>query len=370
MTFTVDLSFQFLGASQLAAAAAAGLALLSAVGHFVAREGSTLERLSRYVSGTSLCVFIAGLASSLAGLVLRGIEVNHFPVQTMFEALTTTATALFLSFGVLYLVLGLYRSRGVVRGVSDLFLAIVMAGEFFLIAYANTQEKGPRTLPPALQSYWMAPHVSALLLSYVTLSIAYVAALLYFTLKLIRQLAGGPGLAKPMTLPAIACFLGFVFLPPFAQVVNIAIFVPVAGLALVLARRGKLAGLDSWIGGFDKFSFAIFSVGFPFLTAGLMMGGFWAQEAWALYWGWDSKETSALISWLVYVVYVHLRLVAGWRGERGLWVIFAGAISILVTYQLFGYLPASQDSLHKYTDGISREGTELSGAPAAPIEAR
>jgi len=295
--------------------------------------------------------------------VVRAIEVNHYPVQTMFEALTTTACALFVSFAIVYVVLGLHRTRGVVRGVADLFLALVMAGEVALALWAGTQESGHRSLPPALQSHWMPYHVSSLLLSYVTLSIAYLACLLYFTLKLVRQVfGGGPPLSKPMKGAAIAAFLGFVFLVPFAQAANIAVFVPVALVGIVLAKTGRLAKLDSWIEGFDKFSFQIFGIGFPFLTAGLMMGAFWAQEAWALYWGWDSKETSALISWLVYVIFLHLRFVAGWKGERSLWVILGGAVSILITFQLFGYLPASQDSLHKYTDGVSREGTELSSA--------
>jgi ABC-type transport system involved in cytochrome c biogenesis permease subunit len=224
-------------------------------------------------------------------------------------------------------------------------------------------------LPPALQSYWMPVHVSSLLLSYVTLAVAYLACLIYFTLKLVKQwfapkapssVMTGKMTAGMSTLTILA-FLGFVFLVPFSQVVNIAVVVPVAGIGVWLAKTGRLQSLETWIDGFDKFSFAIFGIGFPFLNAGLMMGAFWAQEAWALYWGWDSKETSALISWLIYLVYMHLRFVAGWKGERGLWVILLGAVSILITFQLFGYLPASQDSLHKYTDGVSREGTELSG---------
>lgn len=371
-----DASFAFLGASQLAALVAGVAGLASALAHFVAESRGSSGKVASWISFAALGTFLAGLTASLIGVGFRWIEVNHWPVQSMFEALTMTAAALYVSFGVLYLALGMYRSKGTVRGLSDLFLALVMFGEYALLLYTQGQEKGPRSLPPALQSYWMAPHVSALLLSYVTLSIAYLACIIYFTLKLVRQFSGAAASAKPMSKAAMLGFLGFVFLPPFAQIVNIAVFLPVAGLGLLLSRSRKLDALDSWIDGFDQFSFRIFAIGFPFLTAGLMMGGFWAQEAWALYWGWDSKETSALISWLIYVVYVHLRFVAGWRGERSLWVILGGAISILFTFQLFGYLPASQDSLHRYTDGTSREGMELSapsqassGAGESPVAA-
>ena len=81
------------------------------------------------------------------------------------------------------------------------------------------------------------------------------------------------------------------------------------------------------------------------------MGAFWAQEAWANYWGWDSKENSALISWLVYVGYIHLRMLGGYRGEKAMAVLMGGALSIFITFQVFGYLPDSQkNSMHKYTD--------------------
>jgi cytochrome c-type biogenesis protein CcsB len=370
VTLPPDFSFQLLGASQLSAGAAAAVGLVSAYVHLFGKEGALGGRLGRWASTGALLLFVAGLVASLVGVGVRWHEVNHYPVQTMFEAITTAACALYVAYAVLHVVLGLHRTKGATRGLADLFLALVMAGEVGLVLFAYLQERGPRTLPPALQSYWMPFHVSSLLLSYVTLSIAYLACLLYFTLKLVRQVFGkGAPLARPMSRAAIVAFLGFVFLVPFAQVVNAAVFLPVAAVGVVLARTGRLTRLDSWIEGFDRFSFAIFGIGFPFLTAGLMMGAFWAQEAWALYWGWDSKETSALISWLIYLAYLHLRFVAGWKDERGLWVILGGAVSILITFQLFGYLPASQDSLHKYTDGISREGTELSGSAANEAQA-
>ena len=101
-----------------------------------------------------------------------------------------------------------------------------------------------------------------------------------------------------------------------------------AGFVLVLslfvmrsAGLEKLATVEKDI---DNASFRAFSVGFPFLTGGLWMGSFWAQEAWANYWGWDSKENTALITWLVYVVYVHLRMLGGYRGQKAMGVLLGG----------------------------------------------
>ena len=120
----------------------------------------------------------------------------------------------------------------------------------------------------------------------------------------------------------------------------------------------------------DDVSFRAFSVGIPFLTAGLWMGAFWAQEAWANYWGWDSKENSALITWLIYVIYIHLRMLGGYRGEKAMAMLLGGALSVFATFQLFGYLPDSQkNSLHKYTDDnvVPREG--MSGGAEASASA-
>ena len=114
----------------------------------------------------------------------------------------------------------------------------------------------------------------------------------------------------------------------------------------------------------DEVSFRAFAVGIPFLTAGLWMGAFWAQEAWANYWGWDSKENSALISWLVYIVYIHLRMLGGYRGEKAMAVLMGGALSIFITFQVFGYLPDSQKSLHRYTDdGVAPQEGQQGSVP-------
>jgi ABC-type transport system involved in cytochrome c biogenesis permease subunit len=148
---------------------------------------------------------------------------------------------------------------------------------------------------------------------------------------------------------------------PFAQVVTIPILLLVGLIFLGLRAAGRLPTRETLSGlekSLDDVSFRAFAVGIPFLTAGLWMGAFWAQEAWANYWGWDSKENSALITWLIYVVYIHLRMLGGYRGEKAMAVLAGGALSVFMTFQVFGYLPDSQKSLHRYTDDgvVPREG--------------
>ncbi len=291
-------------------------------------------------------------------MIRRGIEVNHFPSQTMSEVIGMFCLALLLSAVVLHFALRLER-RGPGWGVlGDLLLALVLGGVYATLSYVRTLPTAQRDLPPALQSYWFPPHLSSLIFSYATLGIAGLLCLVYFSLRFWGGVFCGGRSKKVQVLTAAGLIL-----VPFLQVVAIPVWLVTGLVFLVLRALGrlpaaeKLAGMEREV---DEVSFRAFAVGFPFLTAGLWMGAFWAQEAWANYWGWDSKENSALITWLVYVGYIHLRMLGGYRGEKAMSVLLAGALSVFGTFQLFGYLPDSQKSLHRYTDDnvVPREGMQ------------
>ncbi|MHB8685463.1 MAG: cytochrome c biogenesis protein CcsA, partial [Dehalococcoidia bacterium] len=73
-------------------------------------------------------------------------------------------------------------------------------------------------------------------------------------------------------------------------------------------------------------------VGFPMLALGIALGAWWANSAWGRYWGWDPKETSALVTWLVYAGYLHARGLKGWRGNRAAAILILGYVGVLFTY--------------------------------------
>jgi cytochrome c-type biogenesis protein CcsB len=73
-------------------------------------------------------------------------------------------------------------------------------------------------------------------------------------------------------------------------------------------------------------------VGFPMLTLGIALGAYWAQSAWGRYWGWDPKETSAAVTWLIYAGYLHARNLRGWKGRGSAWVLVVGFAAVLFTY--------------------------------------
>lgn len=299
----------------------------------------------------------------------RWVEVNHFPSQTMSEVLTMFSFALVLSMVVLHFALGLAR-RGLGWAVlDDLLMLLVFAGSYGTHAWIRGLSTAQRDLPPALQSYWFPFHLSALIFSYATLAIAAFVCVLFFVTRFWSGVfAGGQPLGRQLLT-----FFALVLIP-FVHIVTLPILALSGIVFFVLMKSGhlprgeKLVALEK---SFDDISFRTFAVGFPFLTAGLWMGAFWAQEAWANYWGWDSKENSALITWLVYVVYIHLRMLGGYRGSKAMSVLVGGAASVFLTFQLFGYLPDSQKSLHRYTDdGVSPQEGQMAPAPKSEEQAR
>jgi cytochrome c-type biogenesis protein CcsB len=353
----------------------AAAALVSGVLHFRAlRRGAGPEAGRNWASWLALAGVLSVACVMALWIRARWIEVNHFPSQTMSEVVTMFTCALVFSLVALHFALGLFRRGPGWAILDDALVALTLCGIAFTHMHVAGLTTSERDLPPALQSYWFAPHLSSLIYSYATLGIAGLICLVWFCTRFWGGVFVGGRSARSQAL-----VLGVLLLVPFLQVVAIPVLLLtglVFGALKLLDRmptRATFAGLEKEL---DDVSFRAFAVGIPFLTAGLWQGAFWAQEAWANYWGWDSKENSALITWLVYVIYIHLRMLGGYRGEKAMGMLLGGALSIFATFQLFGYLPDSQkNSMHKYTDDnvVPREGmqgsTEGATSAAAPAEA-
>lgn len=82
----------------------------------------------------------------------------------------------------------------------------------------------------------------------------------------------------------------------------------------------------------DNLSYRTLGLGFPLLTIGILSGAVWANEAWGSYWSWDPKETWALITWLVFAIYLHTRLSKGWRGKKPALIAVAGFFVVWICY--------------------------------------
>lgn len=102
-------------------------------------------------------------------------------------------------------------------------------------------------------------------------------------------------------------------------------------LQILQSSRHNVARLPGWRT-FDDLAYRAVVVGFPLLALGIVLGAYWGSRAWGRYWGWDPKETSALLTWLAYGVYFHLHGLRRWAGNRSAIVLVVAYGFVLFTY--------------------------------------
>ena len=93
-------------------------------------------------------------------------------------------------------------------------------------------------------------------------------------------------------------------------------------------KRVKLPRLEV----LDDIGYRAAVMTFPLLTIMIVLGSVWANTAWGRYWGWDPKETAALVTWLVYGAFLHVRVVRDWRGRKAAWMLVIGFVTVLFAY--------------------------------------
>ncbi|WP_084956053.1 cytochrome c biogenesis protein CcsA [Thermoactinospora rubra] len=221
-----------------------------------------------------------GWAANLAAIVLRGLAVGRWPWGNMYEfvvAICLAATTAFL----------VAQTRSNVRFLGAFVMIAVVLGLGFSVRFLYTQA-GP--VVPALNSYWIAIHVTAAILATGLFVVGAVAGIL--------SLVRGEGPSR---------------LPLRADLERI------AHRAIVLA--------------------------FPVWTFAVIAGAMWADKAWGRYWGWDPKEVWSFITWVAYAAYLHARVTAGWRG-RSTTIVQLLAFGCLL-FNLIG-VNIFLDGLHSY----------------------
>ncbi|HZG13819.1 MAG TPA: cytochrome c biogenesis protein CcsA [Candidatus Bathyarchaeia archaeon] len=123
------------------------------------------------------------------------------------------------------------------------------------------------------------------------------------------------------------------------------------GILRLILRKRIAAALQPSVSGIDpelldEISYRAVAIGYPIFTLGaLIFAMIWAEEAWGRFWGWDPKETWALIVWLFYSAYLHLRLSRGWIGTKSAWMSVIGFVIILITLVVVNLVIAG---LHSY----------------------
>ena len=170
-------------------------------------------------------------------------------------------------------------------------------------------------LIPALQSNWLMMHVSVMLLSYAALFSGTLLSISFLILDRIKA-SIAPGISKIIlqNTDNIASETDFSFSSGTKKESPLSFL--------------KLEDLNN----LDNLSYRLIGIGFSFLTIGILSGAVWANEAWGSYWSWDPKETWALIAWITFAIYLHTRLVRGWRGQKPALVALLGFFILWICY--------------------------------------
>jgi cytochrome c-type biogenesis protein CcsB len=229
----------------------------------------------------------------LIGLMVRwyesyliGTDVGHIPISNLYEV--------FVLFCIITSLLYLYyEGRYATRKLGAFVLLIILAAVWFILWY--TFDRGAheiQPLVPALQSWWMKIHVPANFIGYGAFSIAAMIAVAY-----------------------------------------------------LLSSKGVMTRLLPPAEVMDDVMYESIAIGFAFFTIATILGAMWAAEAWGGYWSWDPKETWALIVWLNYAAWLHMRLIKGLRGPLLAWWAVVG---LLVTTFAFIGVNMFLSGLHSY----------------------
>ncbi len=227
----------------------------------------TVEKFGRM--GVALTVI--GALSHICGIVLRGVAGDRLPWGNMYEFVTSSLGFLVVAYLVLVWTRGMRWLGLLVAGL--LTIGQGLAVTVFYVAVAP--------LVPALHSVWFIIHIVAAAISGAAFNVGALASILY--LVKVRAARRGTDTGYLARVPAPA----------------------------------KL----------DLFAFRVHAFAFVLWTFTVAAGAIWAEYAWGRYWGWDPKETWALVTWVVYAAYLHARATAGWKGTPAAWLAIIGVIT-------------------------------------------
>jgi cytochrome c-type biogenesis protein CcsB len=245
---------------------------------------------NKYVKTIAKYSFVVAFALSTTLITTRWIDAGRPPFKSLYESLVFAVWT--VSAVNIFVEFKLkVRLLGSLSAISILII--------FLYALSK-RDAEIISLPPALQTWIFIPHVMTYFMAYGALLVAGLSAIL--------QLIFPDGI------------------------------------------KGHHSINDEEEIHFSEYTYSIARFGYLFLTIGLLLGAWWGQEAWSNYWGWDPKENWALISWLFFGAYFHLKKMRIWSEKKLSWLVIIGVVIIGFTYLGMDYLPTADQSLHIYIE--------------------
>ncbi len=312
------------------------------IGMFARGQADAMERI-----GTGVAWAAVGMA--LIGTLVRwyeshqlGPDIGHIPVSNLYEVfvLFCWMTALFYLY---------FEQQYGTRSLGAFVMLVVSAAVGFLLWYTVVREAHEiQPLVPALKSWWMKLHVPANFVGYGTFALAAMVAFAYL-IKLQAEETRWWKLAPLWALGVVLCFEPLVFRKaPDGGLSNYwAVYFGISALIVagILVLRKRIAARLPAFEVLDDVMYKAIAVGFAFFTIATVLGALWAAEAWGGYWSWDPKETWALIVWLNYAAWLHMRLMKGLRGAVSAWWALVG---LAVTTFAFLGVNMFLSGLHSY----------------------
>ncbi|EFV75079.1 MULTISPECIES: c-type cytochrome biogenesis protein CcsB [Cytobacillus] len=347
----------------------------------------------------AITVTIVAFASHLGYFITRWVASGQAPVSNMFEFITAFSMMMVLAFIILYLI---YKAA--ILGLFTLPITLL------IIAYGSMFPSEISPLIPALQSDWLAIHVTTTALGSAILASSFIAGVIYLLHSVDQSQRSKGTFWLEVIMYTIVATLSFVVITSifrgmeyeavykwvnkndqevemiynlpsiigpnqgelltkgkmeaFVEVpaiiaagrLNTVIWSVVTGLLLygalrLILRKRISAALQPLTKNVnldlvDEIGYRSVTIGFPIFTLGaLVFAMIWAQIAWTRFWGWDPKEVWALITWLFYAAYLHLRLSKGWHGQKSAWLGVIG-FGIIIFNLIFVNLIIA--GLHSY----------------------
>ncbi|MBE7187690.1 MAG: c-type cytochrome biogenesis protein CcsB [Jatrophihabitans endophyticus] len=264
----------------------------------VSTKRSAADRIGRL----SVLVTLVGVLVHAASITVRAVAVDAVPWSNMYEFASVAGLIGVAAFLIVMIKAPSLRFLG-----GFILLPVILM--MFLAGTVLYSKASP--LVPALQSYWLAIHVTLVSFAEGALMTSAVLTALFLVRSHYDKRSAKPG------------------------------FTPSANVTWA-ERLPSAATLD-------KAAYRIVAFAFPLYTVAIICGAIWAEAAWGRYWGWDPKETWAFIVWVVYACYLHARATAGWKGRAAAWVNLLGFACITVNFLVVNLVVSG---LHSYA-GLS-----------------
>nr|YP_009562263.1 heme attachment to plastid cytochrome c [Trichomanes trollii]QAV57620.1 heme attachment to plastid cytochrome c [Trichomanes trollii] len=285
-----------------------------------------IERLNR-LNNKGMIIALICITGSM---IIRWFQSKHLPLSNLYES------SMFLSwsFSLLHIILGIKNQNEWAGGLTA--PSAMLTHGFATIGFSEEIEQST-ALVPALQSHWLMMHASMMLLGYATLLCGSLLAMSLLVIIYDAEIGSSVRRQSQDLLTLMFVETNKASYKQERSNLRNSFF----WLSLNLRRCDSIHRLDQW-------SYQLISLGFPFLTIGILSGAVWANEAWGSYWSWDPKETWALVTWIIYAIYLHTKTTKSWQGKRPaivastgfflVWIRFLGVNLLGIGLHNYGWL--------------------------------